>query len=188
MVEEAIKKISLSMVSVEAKKSERSETAKSAPKISFATGLIVTSDGQIMIPGDLVSKGYVFLVGRNGNHYDAELVKQDEKNNLAIIKIAENNLPAVSFADTNNLNLGQAVVEAKINRNKENTFVQVDFGVISAISEKDISLNKFSQEASISGTALINIKAEVIGVYVSDKVSLGAVLMGAQTINDLIRQ
>ena len=103
---EAIKKARPSIVEVA---EIREEEEKPASKNS---GIILTNDGLIITSAKNINNGRrdIQVKLSNGKVYPAELVYKDELNELAIIKIEEINLPVVTFADSDNLELGEKLI------------------------------------------------------------------------------
>lgn len=90
--------------------SKRSATIGSGTK--NGTGVIVTGDGLIMTYSsaiNLVDSKYKVMT-YDGNVYDASLVGVDSFSNLAFLKINGNNLPAVSFADSDDIRSGEKII------------------------------------------------------------------------------
>lgn len=83
----------------------------SEEKLGIGSGIIVTSNGYILanasIVGEVGANCYVTL--KNGESYVAEVVWCDSNMDIAIIKIATENLIALGIGDSNNVNLGQDV-------------------------------------------------------------------------------
>jgi len=105
-VVEAIKKSRSSIVEVAEILDENNEPIYKSSGIIFTNdGLIITSSKNI---DNEEKSAWVKL--DNGEVYPAELVYEDEFNKLAIIKINQTNLPVVTFADSDNLELGEKLI------------------------------------------------------------------------------
>ena len=80
-------------------------------QLGLGTGVIVTENGYILsnehVTGSKYSKCYVTL--ENGNHYDGTVVWSDSNIDLSIVKIEANNLKYVTFADSDNIKIGETV-------------------------------------------------------------------------------
>ena len=161
-IEEAINKISTCLVPVYAYKDKE--------LISQGTGLIVTSDGLIITAADLVPIGVDrYMIFYNGYSVTVEIVKVDLDNNLALLKIEETNLPVVSFVDSNNLQLGERIILAGAELNKEKLNYFVNLGIIRSIDGEDMKINIVQEDGLANGGSLINIKGEVIGLSLVNK-------------------
>ncbi|OGZ33288.1 MAG: hypothetical protein A3I88_02805 [Candidatus Portnoybacteria bacterium RIFCSPLOWO2_12_FULL_39_9] len=166
-VEEAIKKISSSVVAVQAVANKKI--------IKEGTGFIVFSDGLVITTADLISQRADYLVFRENSSSTARVVKKDLKNNLALLKINETNLPVVSLANLSELFLGERIVligaqvlpllEKTTGEVRENKFYRfINIGTIRGIQEEIIFLNLDEESFLANGGPLVNIKGEVIGL------------------------
>ena len=90
-ITEAIEKTEKAVVGI------RTETA--GGKILEGSGLIVTSDGLMVALAELVPQGsdFEFFIGSKKTSF--QILKRDLKTNLALVKLADDNLSTVSFAD-----------------------------------------------------------------------------------------
>ena len=103
---EAIKKSRSSIVEVAEISGENDEP------IYKNSGIILTNDGLIITSSKNISneKKSALVKLHNSEIYSAELVYEDKFNELAIIKIDQANLPVVTFADSDNLELGEKLI------------------------------------------------------------------------------
>ncbi|MFA7169253.1 MAG: S1C family serine protease [Candidatus Paceibacterota bacterium] len=83
--------------------------------MKIGTGVILTSDGYLITPlkniyteEDVNEDLQIKL--KNDQTYTAEIIAQDTNYNLAILKISENNLPVIPYADVEDLKLGQKLI------------------------------------------------------------------------------
>jgi serine protease Do len=138
----------------------------------LGTGMIIDAEGHILTNNHVAggaTKIEVLLA--NGNRYPATLVGADPKTDLAVIKIdAQEKLPYVTFADSDQTKVGQWVVAIGHPRGLDQTVTQ---GIISAKHRTGItdpsSYQDFLQtDAAInpgnSGGPLLNLQGEVVGV------------------------
>ena len=88
-------------------------TETKAEKILEGSGLIITSDGLMVTLAELVPQGSNFSFFIDGAPHQinggGQILKRDLKENLALIKIEEENLPTLSFADLEKMKLGERV-------------------------------------------------------------------------------
>lgn len=148
---------------------------KSQPELvrGLGSGFIISPDGHIVTNNHVVagaSKISVYLSDRK-EPYAAKLVGSDEQLDLAVLKIdADEKLPALSFGDSNKLEVGSWVIAIGNPYGLDHT---VTVGVISAKGRPiNINGNQFTDllqtDASInpgnSGGPLINLRGEVIGI------------------------
>ena len=80
-------------------------------QLGLGTGVIVTENGYILsnehVTGSKYSKCYVTL--ENGNNYNGTVIWSDSNIDLSIVKIEANNLKYVTFADSDNIKIGETV-------------------------------------------------------------------------------
>ena len=149
-------KISPAIVSIE---------AQTKDGVSAGTGCIVSSDG-LILTGSHVVEDYkeIEVTIYNGQTYKAQFVAQMGKNkDLALIKInPKKPLATVSFADSENVKVGQKVLSIGNPFGFSNTLT---LGIISRI---DYVKNRFQTAAAIntgcSGGPLLNSTGQVIGI------------------------
>jgi S1-C subfamily serine protease len=108
----------------------------------------------------------------DGRHYDAALAGTDPSTDLAVLRIAATDLPALRFADPASIRVGQTVVAIGYALNLGST-PTVTLGVISAkdrvIEEDSTRISGAIQtDAAInpgnSGGPLLNMRGEVVGI------------------------
>ncbi|MBA4144539.1 MAG: serine protease, partial [Cytophaga sp.] len=79
-------------------------------RVSSGSGVIFTSDGYIVTNNHVVEGAETLEVIYNKNVYEAELIGTDPSTDLAVLKIKENNLPAITIGSSKNLAVGEWVV------------------------------------------------------------------------------
>ncbi len=147
-------------------------------KLGLGTGIIVSENGYIVtnehVSGSKYSNCYVTL--ESGKEYSANVVWSDTDLDLSVIKINANNLPYVTFGDSDKIRVGEKVyaIGNPIGFEFRRT---VTSGIISAVdrtikieeNEKVSYMEDLIQtDATInpgnSGGPLINPDGEVIGI------------------------
>jgi len=105
-VVEAIKKARSSIVEIAEMSDEDNDP------VYKNSGIILTNDGLIITSSKNVDneEKSARVKLHNGETYPAELIYEDKFNELAIIKIDQANLPVVTFADSDNLELGERLI------------------------------------------------------------------------------
>ena len=133
--------------------------------LSAGTGCIVTQNGLILTGLHVVEGAKeIDVTTYNGQTYKAKFVaKMEDKKDLALLKIEpKENMPTVSFGDSEDVRVGQRVLSIGNPFGFSNTLTQ---GIISRI---DYTKNRFQTDAAInpgcSGGPLINSTGEVIGI------------------------
>ncbi|MGV6829244.1 MAG: S1C family serine protease [Flavobacteriales bacterium] len=140
--------------------------------IGSGSGVIISPDGYIVTNNHVIANASQLEVTLNDNKtYQAELIGNDPKTDIALIKIdAENDLPYVTFGDSNEVKIGEWVLAVG---NPFNLTSTVTAGIISAksrdLNEFDGNSQSFLQtDAAVnrgnSGGALVNTKGELIGI------------------------
>ena len=137
------------------------------------SGVIISSNGFIITNNHVINNAALIKVSlANKKSYDADVIGTDETNDLAVLKINEHDLPAMTFANSDLINVGEWVLAIGYPWNLDET---ITAGIVSAkpvkpnYFEKRNSLNSYIQtDAAInlgnSGGALVNTQGELIGV------------------------
>jgi len=174
------------------------------------SGIIIRTDGYIMTNNHVIdaaldqnglqatgSKIEVVLPSSNKS-YTAKVVGHDARTDLAVIKIEETGLPAIEFADSTKLEVGNQVV-AIGNPGGMELQGSVTVGYISglnrSLSGEGSEVKLIQTDASInpgnSGGALVNLEGQLVGVNSSKIAATGYEGLGfaipsntAKTISD----
>ncbi|WP_100615558.1 trypsin-like peptidase domain-containing protein [Confluentibacter citreus] len=145
---------------------------RSTPRAQMGTGsgVIVNADGYIITNNHVINNANELSVTLNNNKtYKAEIVGSDPKTDIALLKIdADEDLPFVTFADSDEVKVGEWVLAVG---NPFNLTSTVTAGIISAKS-RDLSGNSsqsfIQTDAAVnpgnSGGALVNTRGELIGI------------------------
>ncbi|MBS1487639.1 MAG: trypsin-like peptidase domain-containing protein [Bacteroidetes bacterium] len=141
-------------------------------QVSSGSGIIFTADGYIVTNNHVVESAEKIQVLYNKKSYDAELVGTDPSTDLAVLKIKETNLPAISMGSSKNLLVGEWVIAVG---NPFSLSSTVTAGIVSAKGRKiNIVDDRFPIESFIqtdaainpgnSGGALVNKNGELVGI------------------------
>ncbi|HEY0653111.1 MAG TPA: trypsin-like peptidase domain-containing protein [Chryseosolibacter sp.] len=141
-------------------------------QVSSGSGVIFSADGYIVTNNHVVSSAQRIEVNYNKRVYTAELVGTDPSTDLAVIKIEESNLPAITLGSSKNLQVGEWVVAVG---NPFTLASTVTAGIVSAkgrrigILEDKFPIESFIQtDAAInpgnSGGALVNKNGDLVGI------------------------
>lgn len=137
------------------------------------SGVIIREDGYIITNNHVIEGANELEVSlHNKRVYPAEVVGTDPSTDLALIKINERNLPNATFANSNEVRVGDWVLAVG---NPFDLASTVTAGIISAkarsihILEGNTAIESFLQtDAAInpgnSGGALVNLKGELVGI------------------------
>ncbi len=150
---------------------ERERTRRES---SLGSGVIVTSDGYILTANHVVAEADEVKVSIPGNkkEYTARIVGKDHATDIAVLKINANNLPAVTLADSEQLEVGDIVIAIG---NPFGLNQTVTSGIISALGRSGLRLPGVNQyqdfiqtDAAInpgnSGGALVDSLGRLIGI------------------------
>lgn len=144
----------------------------SQARVSSGSGVIFTADGYIVTNNHVIEAAEKIQVLYNKKSYEAELVGTDPSTDLAVLKIKESNLPAITIGSSKNLAVGEWVVAVG---NPFSLSSTVTVGVVSAKGRKiNIVDDRFPIESFIqtdaainpgnSGGALVNKNGELVGI------------------------
>jgi len=152
------------------------------------SGFIIDSGGMILTNNHVVDDvalygGVIRITLNNGQNYEGTIVGRDAPYDLAVIKIAANNLPALQFGDSEKVAVGDSVIAIGSPLGLSGT---VTLGIISAKNRavtagsggpESSFINALQTDAAInpgnSGGPLVDVTGAVIGVN-SAIASLGA--------------
>jgi serine protease Do len=141
-------------------------------QVSSGSGVIFTSDGYIVTNNHVVASAQRVEVNYNKRIYPAEVIGTDPSTDLAVIKISETNLPAITLGNAKNVQVGEWVLAVG---NPFTLSSTVTAGIVSAkgrrigILEDKFPIESFIQtDAAInpgnSGGALVNKAGELVGI------------------------
>jgi serine protease Do len=146
------------------------------------SGFVITSDGYILTNNHVIENAAeVVVTFGSGEEVEAQIVGADPPTDLAVLKVNKTDLPAVRFADSDKLQVGEQVIAIGNPLGLE--FQQsVTVGYISA-TERLLTIGDFTYkviqtDAAInsgnSGGPLVNIQGKVVGINTA-KVQLSGV-------------
>ena len=140
------------------------------------SGVIIREDGYIVTNNHVIAGANAIEVTLNNNRtYPARLIGTDPATDVALIKIEENGLPIVPFADSDQLRLGEWVLAIGSPYDLRST---ITAGIVSAkgrsMPKDPNNPNEFRIESFIqtdaavnpgnSGGALVNKEGKLVGV------------------------
>lgn len=151
-------------------------------EIGGGTGFFVSPDGYLVTNKHVVDQEGVeySIVTNDGQTYDVEVVAKDPTLDVAILKVtADVDFPFLTFADIDELRLGESVIA--IGNALAEFPNSVSVGVVSGLSRDIVAGDGFRFRESLegviqtdaainrgnSGGPLLNLKGEVIGVNVA---------------------
>jgi len=151
---------------------------------STGSGVIVNSDGYIITNNHVIQGAdkITVVLNKGKKEYVAKVVGADPGSDLALIKIEEKDLPAIVFANSDNVNVGEWVLAVGNPFNLNST---VTAGIVSAKGRNiNIVKNQFPIESFIqtdaainpgnSGGALVNLKGQLVGINTAIQSNTGS--------------
>jgi len=151
-----------------------------APQIkkSSGSGVLISDDGYIVTNNHVIeSASNISITLNNKKTYEAEVIGSDPSTDLALLKIDANQLPFVSYGNSNDIKIGEWVLAVG---NPYNLTSTVTAGIVSA-KGRDINILKndpynglsaiesfIQTDAAVnpgnSGGALVSTTGELIGI------------------------
>ena len=137
---------------------------------SLGSGVIVSEQGLILTHNHVIAAADEIEVAlADGRKMSAKVVGTDPDTDLALIKISANHLPAITFASSDRLNIGDVVLAIGNPFGVGQTVTQ---GIVSALGRNHLGINIFENfiqtDASInpgnSGGALIDTAGNLVGI------------------------
>ncbi|MEP7364903.1 MAG: DegQ family serine endoprotease [Acidobacteriota bacterium] len=134
------------------------------------SGVIVSPDGYILTNSHVVNKATQVKVQLGDRReFTAKLVGEDEKTDVAVLKIEATNLPTVTFADSAKVRVGDYSLAIG---NPFGVGQTVTMGIVSATARGGLGIEEYEDfiqtDAAInpgnSGGALVNANGELIGI------------------------
>ena len=148
----------------------QSGATKQYSQIGTGSGVIISSDGYIVTNNHVIQNATdIEVTFNNKKIYKANLIGTDATNDIALLKVDAQNLPYVTFGDSNSIKVGEWVLAVG---NPYNLTSTVTAGIISA-KGRDLGGNKsvdsfIQTDAAVnpgnSGGALVNTRGELIGI------------------------
>ena len=139
---------------------------------SLGSGVIISKDGYIVTNNHVIDgadKILVSLPNSPKKEYEAKIIGKDPRSDLAVIKIAQSNLPYAKIGNSNELMVGDIVFAIG---NPFGVGESVTQGIISALDKSNMGINDYENfiqtDASInpgnSGGALVDSRGALIGI------------------------
>lgn len=144
--------------------------SQSQPENSLGSGVIVSEQGLILTNNHVIAAADEIEVAlSDGRKMSAKVVGTDPDTDLALIKVSAERLPAITFASSDTLNVGDVVLAIGNPFGVGQTVTQ---GIVSALGRSHLGINIYENfiqtDASInpgnSGGALIDTQGNLVGV------------------------
>jgi serine protease Do len=148
---------------------------KPAPQIQqgSGSGVIISADGYVVTNNHVINGSDKIDVTLNDKrHFEAEVIGVDASTDIALLKLKAQDLPFISYGNSDAVRIGEWVLAVG---NPFNLYNTVTAGIISAKGRNNIintnqrAIESFIQtDAAVnpgnSGGALVNINGELIGI------------------------
>ena len=152
---------------------------KAEPQVATGSGVIVSKDGYIVTNNHVVENADdVEVMMNNNKSYKAKIIGRDADTDLALVKVEASDLPAINFANSDSVLIGEWVMAVGNPFNLQST---VTAGIVSAkgrninlIGNEGQKPNSTAIESFIqtdaavnpgnSGGALVNVSGELVGI------------------------
>ncbi len=137
---------------------------------NLGSGVIVSVDGLILTNHHVIEAADEIQVALpDGKTLQAEVVGTDPETDLAVLKVKQKALPAVTFAKAENLRVGDVVLAIG---NPFGVGQTVTMGIVSALGRSHLGINTFENyiqtDAAInpgnSGGALVDASGNLVGI------------------------
>jgi serine protease DegS len=145
-------------------------TPRKQTQTSLGSGVIVSPQGYVLTNNHVITGADVIkILLQDGRSSRASVVGVDKDTDLAVLRIALDDLPSVSIGSTSNLRVGDVALAIG---NPYGVGQTVTLGIISATGRNQLGINRYEDfiqtDAAInpgnSGGALVNAYGELIGI------------------------
>ncbi len=136
----------------------------------LGSGVIVSPNGYILTNFHVIEAADEIQVSLNdGKTYKARVVGSDPESDLAILQIKADKLPAITFAQSDGLRVGDVVLAIG---NPFGVGQTMTMGIVSALGRSHLGINTFENfiqtDAAInpgnSGGALVDVRGHLVGI------------------------
>lgn len=139
--------------------------------LGLGSGVIVSKEGHILTNNHVIegADDIVVTLAGDKNEYSAKKIGSDPGTDLAVLKVDIKSVPAITFADSDKLRVGDFAIAIG---NPFGLKQSVTMGIVSSVGRNDMGIvayeNFIQTDASInpgnSGGALVDIEGRLIGV------------------------
>jgi Do/DeqQ family serine protease len=140
------------------------------PQVGLGSGVIVTADGYLLTNNHVIDGAdEIEVMLSDGRKAPAKVVGADPDTDVAVLKIALDHLPAMTFGDTDAAQVGDVVLAIG---NPFGVGQTVTSGIVSALGRNQLGINTFENfiqtDAAInpgnSGGALVDTNGNLLGI------------------------
>ena len=146
------------------------EQDENSPQSGVGSGVIVTQDGYVLTNNHVVDHmDDIEVMLTDGRKAKAKVIGADPESDLAVLKIDLDKLPAITFGNSDSLQVGDAVLAIG---NPFGVGQTVTSGIVSALGRNQLGINTFENfiqtDAAInpgnSGGALVDANGNLMGI------------------------
>lgn len=147
------------------------ESPREAPLQSLGSGVVVDAEQGLVVTNYHVieNASQIQVTLSDAREFDATVIGTDPDADIAVIRIAADNLTALPWADSSNVRVGDYCIAIG---NPFGLGQTVTSGIVSALGRSGLGIESFEDfiqtDASInpgnSGGALVNLRGELIGI------------------------
>jgi serine protease DegQ len=143
---------------------------RGSPQLGLGSGVIISADGVLLTNNHVVEGAADIEVQlSDGRQAQAKLIGTDPETDVAVLKIALPDLPAITLGDAASLQVGDIVLAIG---NPFNVGQTVTSGIVSALGRNQLGINTFENfiqtDAAInpgnSGGALVDADGRLVGI------------------------
>lgn len=140
------------------------------PQVGLGSGVFVTADGYLLTNNHVIEGADdIEVLLTDGRTATARLVGTDPETDVAVLKVELERVPAISFGNTENLQVGDVVLAIG---NPFGVGQTVTSGIVSALGRDQLGINTFENfiqtDAAInpgnSGGALVDANGNLVGI------------------------
>jgi serine protease DegQ len=144
--------------------------ARSQPQSGLGSGVVVSTAGFILTNNHVIEGADDIEVALNdGRVLKATVMGTDPETDLAVLRVAATDLPAITLGDSNELQVGDPVLAVG---NPFGVGKTVTSGIVSALERSQLGINTFENfiqtDAAInpgnSGGALVDVNGHLVGI------------------------
>jgi Do/DeqQ family serine protease len=149
---------------------DRARQMQQEPQVGLGSGVLVTADGYLLTNNHVIEGADDIEVQlADGRRSKAKVVGADPETDVAVLKIALDKLPVITFGNTDNIQVGDVVLAIG---NPFGVGQTVTSGIISALGRNQLGINTFENfiqtDAAInpgnSGGALVDANGNLLGI------------------------
>jgi Do/DeqQ family serine protease len=149
---------------------DRAPPSQAEPQVGLGSGVIVSSEGYLLTNNHVIEGADdIEVMLTDGRQARAKLVGTDPETDVAVLKIALDKLPAITFGDADHVQVGDVVLAIG---NPFGVGQTVTSGIVSALGRNQLGINVFENfiqtDAAInpgnSGGALVDAAGNLLGI------------------------